>query len=76
MWLRGHRTGFLLEAMAGVDTALWDLMGKHTGESIGRLLGGRYRDKFRCMRLEFQLASQVRPSRTRYDACAPPDTQA
>jgi L-alanine-DL-glutamate epimerase-like enolase superfamily enzyme len=44
MWLRGHRTGFLLEAMAGVDTALWDLIGKHTGESLGRLLGGRYRD--------------------------------
>jgi len=45
MWLRGHRTGFLLEAIAGVDTALWDLIGKHTGESVSRLLGGRYRDR-------------------------------
>lgn len=45
MWLRGHRSGFLLEAMAGVDTALWDLLGKHTGESVSRLLGGRYRDR-------------------------------
>ncbi len=45
MWLRGHRSGFLFEAIAGVDTALWDLIGKHTGESVSRLLGGRYRDR-------------------------------
>jgi len=44
MWLRGHRSGFLLEAIAGVDIALWDLIGRRVGEPISRLLGGAYRN--------------------------------
>jgi D-galactarolactone cycloisomerase len=33
--------------MSGIDIALWDLMGKATGQPVGRLLGGRYRDRVR-----------------------------
>jgi L-alanine-DL-glutamate epimerase-like enolase superfamily enzyme len=44
---RGHLQGFMQEAMAGVDIALWDLMGKATGRPICALLGGRYRREMR-----------------------------
>jgi D-galactarolactone cycloisomerase len=45
MRLRGHEGGFLLEAISGIDIALWDVVGKHLGESVHRLLGGAYRDR-------------------------------
>jgi D-arabinonate dehydratase/D-galactarolactone cycloisomerase len=45
MLLRGHEGGFLLEAISGIDIALWDVIGKHLGESVHRLLGGAYRDR-------------------------------
>jgi L-alanine-DL-glutamate epimerase-like enolase superfamily enzyme len=35
------RTSVTITAMAAVDMALWDLKGKHFGEPIHRLLGGR-----------------------------------
>jgi L-alanine-DL-glutamate epimerase-like enolase superfamily enzyme len=35
------RTGVAITAMAAIDMALWDLKGKHFGEPIHRLLGGR-----------------------------------
>ncbi len=33
------------EAMAGIDIALWDILGQATGQPIHRLLGGRFRDR-------------------------------
>jgi L-alanine-DL-glutamate epimerase-like enolase superfamily enzyme len=33
--------------ISGIDIALWDLLGKATGQPVGRLLGGRYRDRVR-----------------------------
>lgn len=44
----GHTRGFYLEAMAGIDLALWDLRGKATGLSVSRLLGGPLRETVPC----------------------------
>jgi D-galactarolactone cycloisomerase len=40
----GHSRGLLLEAMSGIDIALWDVMGQAVGEPVARLLGGSPRD--------------------------------
>ena len=45
MRIRGHHTGFMMEAMSGIDIALWDLFGKSVGLPIYQLLGGGYRDR-------------------------------
>ncbi len=42
-WL--GRGGAITHAISGIDIALWDLLGKATGQPIGRLLGGRYRER-------------------------------
>jgi L-alanine-DL-glutamate epimerase-like enolase superfamily enzyme len=44
-WL--GRGGSLTHAISGVDIALWDLLGQATGQPVGRLLGGRYRERVR-----------------------------
>lgn len=44
-WL--GRGGTLTHAISGVDTALWDLLGRATEQPVGRLLGGRHRDRVR-----------------------------
>ncbi len=35
------------EAIAGIDIALWDILGKVTGQSLWQLFGGRRRDRVR-----------------------------
>ena len=42
-WL--GRGGSITHAISGIDIALWDLLGKTTGQPVGRLLGGRYRER-------------------------------
>jgi L-alanine-DL-glutamate epimerase-like enolase superfamily enzyme len=42
---RGHPTGFYVDALGGMDVALWDICGKVTGKPIHKLSGGRYRDR-------------------------------
>ncbi|MEO6785211.1 MAG: mandelate racemase/muconate lactonizing enzyme family protein [Chthoniobacteraceae bacterium] len=39
------RGGAVEHAISGIDIALWDLLGKATGQPVGRLLGGRYRER-------------------------------
>src|SRR5262245_61403372 len=47
MRVRGHRAGFYLEAMSGIDIALWDLCGKAAGAPVYQLLGGAFRNPVR-----------------------------
>lgn len=47
MRIRAHRMGFYMEAMSGVDIALWDLMGKTLKVPVYRLLGGSFRPSIR-----------------------------
>jgi L-alanine-DL-glutamate epimerase-like enolase superfamily enzyme len=41
------RGGAITHAISGIDIALWDLLGKATGQPVGRLLGGCYRERVR-----------------------------
>jgi len=40
MALTGRLGGMLVESIAGIDTALWDLAGQAAGQPVWRLLGG------------------------------------
>jgi L-alanine-DL-glutamate epimerase-like enolase superfamily enzyme len=42
------RKGLVLEAISGIDIALWDIIGKATGQPVYNLLGGRTRKKVRA----------------------------
>jgi L-alanine-DL-glutamate epimerase-like enolase superfamily enzyme len=44
-WL--GRGGSVTHTISGIDIALWDILGKVTGQPVGRLLGGRYRERVR-----------------------------
>src|SRR6186713_2522557 len=39
------RGGSVTHAISGIDIALWDLLGQATDQPVGRLLGGRYRER-------------------------------
>jgi L-alanine-DL-glutamate epimerase-like enolase superfamily enzyme len=41
------RGGAITHAISGIDIALWDVLGKVTGQPVARLLGGYYRDKIK-----------------------------
>ena len=42
------RTSVTIAAMSAVDMALWDLKGKHFGQPIHRLLGGKQHDRIKA----------------------------
>ncbi|MCI0391631.1 MAG: mandelate racemase/muconate lactonizing enzyme family protein [Acidobacteria bacterium] len=45
MRARGHTGSFMLDAIAGIDTALWDLRGKALARNLNELLGGPFRTR-------------------------------
>lgn len=44
-WL--GRGGSITHTISAIDIAMWDIFGKATGQPVGRLLGGRYRESVR-----------------------------
>jgi len=44
MNIRGHTTGFMIDAVSALDIALWDLKGKLLDAPVSALLGGRRRE--------------------------------
>jgi D-galactarolactone cycloisomerase len=60
------RGGAVTHTISGIDIALWDLLGKTSGQPVGRLLGGRYRERVRpyaslLMRDPDQMADALLP---------------
>src|ERR1051325_4457153 len=60
------RGGSVTHTISGIDIALWDLLGQATGQPVGRLLGGRYRERVRpyasvLMEEPRPLAERLRP---------------
>jgi L-alanine-DL-glutamate epimerase-like enolase superfamily enzyme len=41
------RGGAVTHAISGIDVALWDLLGKATGQPVARLLGGYHRERIK-----------------------------
>ncbi len=44
----GHYRGFVFEAISGVDTALWDILGKAAGQPVFKMLAGAGRSRVPC----------------------------
>jgi L-alanine-DL-glutamate epimerase-like enolase superfamily enzyme len=60
------RGGSITHTISGIDLALWDLLGKASGQPLGRLLGGRYRERVRpyaslLMREPERMADELLP---------------
>lgn len=67
-WL--GRGGSITHTISGIDLALWDLLGEACGQPVGRLLGGRYRDRVRpyaslLMREPERMADELLPVKER-----------
>ncbi|MFB6146490.1 MAG: mandelate racemase/muconate lactonizing enzyme family protein [Halobacteriaceae archaeon] len=43
----GGTDGYAQAAVSGIETALWDLVGRETGLPVSQLLGGKHRDAIR-----------------------------
>jgi len=63
------RLGVVLHAMSGVDTALWDILGKAMGRPVHKLLGASFCDEVRAYAsmLMPETAQEVRERVSRYE---------
>jgi L-alanine-DL-glutamate epimerase-like enolase superfamily enzyme len=60
------REGAVIQAMAGIDLALWDIKGKALKEPVWKLLGGRFRDRLRVYASNmFQFTPEATADRVR-----------
>lgn len=59
------RKGAALEAIAAIDIAIWDIMGKATGKSVAQLLGGAGVDRVQAYASGLH---HVEPEKTRAEA--------
>ena len=57
----GKAGGMLLEAVAAVDIALWDIMGKAVGQPVHHLLGSMGRDRIEAYASSISWASDEVP---------------
>jgi D-arabinonate dehydratase/D-galactarolactone cycloisomerase len=48
MMNRGHTKGFYIEAISGIDMALWDAVARYEGIPLYKLLGGLHNDPLEC----------------------------
>lgn len=56
----GHTGGVVIEAVSGVDTALWDLLGKQKGQPVWKLLTGSGRSSVPVYASSVYIASRER----------------
>ena len=56
-----HTGGIAWKAMAGIDSALWDIRGKVLGAPVWQLLGGKLRDE---LRLYWSHCGSIRATRS------------
>jgi D-galactarolactone cycloisomerase len=63
-WL--GRGGAVTHTIGGIDIALWDLLGQTTGQPVGRLLGGRWRERVTA----YASLLMDEPARLRESLCA------
>jgi L-rhamnonate dehydratase len=60
------REGAVIQAMAGIDLALWDIKGKALQQPVWKLLGGRHRDRLRVYASNmFQFTPEATADRVR-----------
>ncbi len=64
------RGGAITHTIGGIDIALWDILGKATGQPVGRLLGGRYTERVKpyasvLMEESVLLVERLRSARAR-----------
>ncbi len=60
------REGAVIQAMAGIDLALWDIKGKALRQPVWKLLGGRHRDRLRVYASNmFQFTAEATADRVR-----------
>jgi L-rhamnonate dehydratase len=61
------REGAVIQAMAGLDLALWDIKGKALQQPVWKLLGGRFRDRLRVYSSNmFQFTPEATADRLRH----------